>query len=342
MCACPPRLGQRPGRCARSAQPRRAGGLHARRRRAALLPAAGAGALLRRAGRPEAPAGALDEFADVLRRPLAGVRRQRPAAAGGPHRRTRVPDGADRLCRQPAASAVEPAPPDVGAGSAPLFWAQIVGNAGLFAALVPITRALGPTGRGTVAFITVTAIVSATLARFGITEATTVFVAQRPRARPALLTNVMLFVTVPRSWPRPRRRAPCWRSRGCGRPAWADPSSRSSPSPCSRPACRCRLHVRAGLQPLSPPCAGHDGSAWLYASAITLTAVRRGSPSCAPGDLGAVQAIKALVLLAVSIRAEGLGTPLPLLLESARFGLGAWIGTLSAPSTTASTRSLSR
>ena len=78
----------------------------------------------------------------------------------------------------------EAAPPDVGQGSAPLFWAQVAGNAGLLLAVVPITRELGPTGRGTLAFITVTAIVSATLARLGVTEATTVFCARRPHLRP--------------------------------------------------------------------------------------------------------------------------------------------------------------
>ena len=64
-------------------------------------------------------------------------------------------------------------------GSAPLLWAQVLGNAGLFAAIVPIARELGPTGRGTLAFITVTAIVCATLARLGVTEATTVRSSQR-------------------------------------------------------------------------------------------------------------------------------------------------------------------
>ena len=84
---------------------------------------------------------------------------------------------------------------EVGRGSAPLLWAQVAGNAGLLVAVVPIARELGPTGRGTLAFITVTAIVSATLARLGVTEATTVFCAQRTLLRPALLTNLMLSVT---------------------------------------------------------------------------------------------------------------------------------------------------
>ncbi len=80
-------------------------------------------------------------------------------------------------------------------GSALLFWAQVVGNAGLFVGLLLVTRALGPSGRGTVAFITVTALVTAWIARLGVTEATVVFAAQRPSARPVLLSNILGFST---------------------------------------------------------------------------------------------------------------------------------------------------
>src|SRR5918911_1635413 len=36
----------------------------------------------------------------------------------------------------------------IATGSAPLFWAQVIGNAGLLVAVVPIARELGPTGIG--------------------------------------------------------------------------------------------------------------------------------------------------------------------------------------------------
>jgi hypothetical protein len=78
-------------------------------------------------------------------------------------------------------------PDPVAGGSALLFWSKIAGNAGFFAAVLILARALGPTGRGTIAFITVTALVAARLAGLGITEATTVFVARRVEARGALL-----------------------------------------------------------------------------------------------------------------------------------------------------------
>ena len=46
-------------------------------------------------------------------------------------------------------------------GPALLFWAQVVGNSGLFVGMLLVTRALGPSGRGTVAFLTVTALITA-------------------------------------------------------------------------------------------------------------------------------------------------------------------------------------
>src|SRR3954454_20066609 len=78
-------------------------------------------------------------------------------------------------------------------GSALLFWAQIVGNSGLFVGLLLVTRALGPSGRGTVAFLNVTALVTAWIARLGVTEATVVFAAQRPEQRSTLLPNSVAF-----------------------------------------------------------------------------------------------------------------------------------------------------
>lgn len=82
----------------------------------------------------------------------------------------------------------------VARGSALLFWSKIAGNAGFFVAVLILARALGPSGRGTIAFITVTALVAARLAGLGIGEATAVFVARRPERRSALLANVVAFM----------------------------------------------------------------------------------------------------------------------------------------------------
>jgi len=78
-------------------------------------------------------------------------------------------------------------------GSANLFWAKIGGNGGYFVAVLIVARALGPAGRGTVAFITVTALVVAHMAGLGVGEATIVLSARDPARRPVLLANALAF-----------------------------------------------------------------------------------------------------------------------------------------------------
>jgi O-antigen/teichoic acid export membrane protein len=59
-----------------------------------------------------------------------------------------------------------------------------------------LARALGPTDRGTVAFITTTALVASQLANLGVNAATSVFAARSPSLRPALLANITLVTLV--------------------------------------------------------------------------------------------------------------------------------------------------
>ena len=217
-------------------------------------------------------------------------------------------------------------------GPATLFWAQVLGNAGLFAALVVIARALGPEGRGTIAFIAVTAILSARVTRLGVSDASIVFAAQRPQLRPSLLTNLVLWVTaaavvaaaavsaVLLAWP-------SWRPSGIGdtelailalgivASALVD-AGYSFVLGCSRFGIHAAITV---------------ATAWLYALAVTtvwltvdLTVAR------AALIWVVVQAIKALVLLSVSARTSGFGRPdRALLRESVGFGIRAWVGSLS-------------
>lgn len=84
----------------------------------------------------------------------------------------------------------------VARGSALLFSAQVVGNIGFFAAVLILARELEPSGRGTIAFITVAAFVAARITRIGVNEATLVFAAQRPERRGALLGNLLVWSTV--------------------------------------------------------------------------------------------------------------------------------------------------
>jgi O-antigen/teichoic acid export membrane protein len=90
---------------------------------------------------------------------------------------------------KPAARGWDP----LAAGSANLFWAKIGGNGGYFVAVLLVARGLGPAGRGTVAFITVTALVVAHVSGLGVGEATTVLSARHPSRRPVLLANALGF-----------------------------------------------------------------------------------------------------------------------------------------------------
>ena len=63
----------------------------------------------------------------------------------------------------------------------------------MFVAVLIIARSLGPSGRGAMAFITVTALVVSKVMKFGISEATTVFTAQHPGDRAALLSNLVSY-----------------------------------------------------------------------------------------------------------------------------------------------------
>ena len=83
-------------------------------------------------------------------------------------------------------------PGSVAGNSLRMLGAQVAGNAGYFVSVLLLARGLDPGDRGAVAFVTVSALVISSLASFGTADATRVFAAQRPAARPRLLTNVVL------------------------------------------------------------------------------------------------------------------------------------------------------
>ena len=218
-------------------------------------------------------------------------------------------------------------------GPANLFWAQIVGNAGLFVGLLLLTRALGASGRGTVAFITVTALVTAWIARLGVTESTVVFAAQRPEARPALLANILAFsaaaglvgatlvcgvlVLVPAARPASVGAAELvvlWLSIFAA--CLADSGYRFMLG-CSR----FRAHALVTA-----------ATSWIYPLLIVLAWSTIGL-TVALGALvwAATQALRALLLFSIAARREGgIGRPSrPLLSESISFGIRAWFGTLA-------------
>ena len=84
-------------------------------------------------------------------------------------------------------------PTSVAHGSILFFASSVVGAGGFLVASLLLARLLGPSGRGTVAFMTVTALLTARVVKFGLGQATVVLAAQRPAARATLLANLLMF-----------------------------------------------------------------------------------------------------------------------------------------------------
>ena len=219
----------------------------------------------------------------------------------------------------------------VASGSARLFWAQVVGNAGVLVAMLLIARALGPSGRGTIAFIAVTSMLLAWFSRLGVTEATVVFAAQRPSARPLLLTNILVFSTTAGSLAA---------ALVCGLLILA-PSAAPDLGGAELAALgasilaatladagykfvlgcsRFRLHALVTAT-----------TSWMYAGVIAVVWATFGLTTArAAFAWVATHALRALVLFAASALRVGVRPPdLPLLSESMRFGLRAWVGSLA-------------
>ncbi len=78
-----------------------------------------------------------------------------------------------------------------------LLIAQVASNTGYFAAVLIIARALGPSGRGTIAFVTVAALIVARTATLGIADASAVFAAKKPPdQRPTVLATVVMVSAI--------------------------------------------------------------------------------------------------------------------------------------------------
>jgi O-antigen/teichoic acid export membrane protein len=220
----------------------------------------------------------------------------------------------------------------VAAGSARLFWAQVVGNTGLLIAMLLIARALGPSGRGTIAFITVTSMLLAWIARLGVSEATVVFAAQRPRARPVLLTNILLFAATAGAFGAALAcaalvLAPSVRPGGLGEAELAALAVSVLAATlagagytfvlgCSR----FRLHALITIT-----------TSWLYAAVLGIVWATYGLTTArAAFAWGGLHALRALMLFTASAVGVGMRPPgLSLLRESMRFGLRAWVGTFA-------------
>lgn len=220
----------------------------------------------------------------------------------------------------------------VAGGSALLFWSKVVGNVGFFVAVLMLARALGPTGRGTIAFITVTALVAARFAGLGIGEATAVFAARRPEARGALLANVVTFMLAG---------AALAAAVACGALVALGDSRPAGVGPAELAVLACATLVSAlgesgyffllGCHRLRQVALITATASWIYPlllvvlwSTVGLTVLR------AALAWTVAESIRALAYLGRSIR--GLGPArvhAGLLVEAVRFGSRAWVGSLA-------------
>jgi O-antigen/teichoic acid export membrane protein len=217
-------------------------------------------------------------------------------------------------------------------GPALLFWAQVIGNSGLFVGMLLVTRALGPAGRGTVAFLTVTALITAWIARLGVTEATVVFAARRPEERPVLLANSLSFSAVA---------GIAAAALVCGT-LWLVPALRPEHVGAAElavlafsilAACLADAGYRfmLGCSRFRAHALVTAVTSWVYPLlAVVLWAFFGLTIALGAFVWAATQALRAILLIFLAVSREGLGRPnLRVLRESISFGVRAWIGTLA-------------
>jgi O-antigen/teichoic acid export membrane protein len=77
-------------------------------------------------------------------------------------------------------------------GSAAVLAQQVFTNAGQFVAVTVLAHALGPSGRGAVAFVVSTSLLVGQVLRLGLTPATTYMIARRPEDAPRLFSNSLI------------------------------------------------------------------------------------------------------------------------------------------------------
>jgi O-antigen/teichoic acid export membrane protein len=230
---------------------------------------------------------------------------------------------------KPAAAGGIPDP--LAGGSAQLFWAKIAGNGGYFVAVLFVARGLGPGGRGTVAFITVTALVVAHVAGLGVGEATTVLAARRRSLRPTLLANAVLF---------------CLLSGlvAAGLAVTGLLFGEVGPAGVGTPellilglgivACaagEAGYSFLLGVERLRQLAVVTGVTSWVYAGLVLLLTAGPGlTVGRAAMAWTATEGLRAVILISLSNRATQLGRPLiGLLRESIAFGLRLWIGSLA-------------
>jgi len=216
-------------------------------------------------------------------------------------------------------------------GPALLFWAQVIGNSGLFVGMLLVTRALGPSGRGAVAFLTVTALITAWIARLGVTEATVVFAARRPKDRPVLLANSLSFSSAAGIAAAVVVCSLLWLVPGL-RPEHVGATELAVLAFSILAACLADAGYRfmLGCSRFRAHALVTAVTSWVYPLlAVVLWAFFGMTVALGAFVWAATQALRAILLIFLAVSREGFGRPnVRLLRESVSFGVRAWIGTL--------------
>ena len=222
--------------------------------------------------------------------------------------------------------------PSLARATGALLASRILGAAGFFIAAVIMARSLGATGRGTVAFVIVVALLVARLASFGIGGATVYFAARRPAERARILgTNAgfvalsgaaaiglvaVFLLLVPDARPAGVTSALVWLM-----------------IPGTILVCLVEwgLSFLLGARLLRAQSVAMGVGPWLYAVALATAALRRDFDVEEAAAAWVVSGFAWVALIAIlAIAATGIALPsLALLVESVRFGIRAWAGGLA-------------
>ena len=218
-------------------------------------------------------------------------------------------------------------------GTIVVFAAQVIGNAGYLVAVLIIARGLGPDGRGTIAFVVVSALILSRVAAFGLTDGTLVFASQRPAMRPQLLSNLLVF-TLPAGLIVAGIAAIGLLQLGSAAPGGVGPGEilllvvgtvcvTVQDTTDNFLVGSGKIWQRAAVLAISPWVYAFVAAALLFAGALTVTS---GAAAWALSNL-----FGAIALVVVAFRGLSFVRPhLPLLRESIGFGLRAWVGHLAS------------
>jgi O-antigen/teichoic acid export membrane protein len=217
----------------------------------------------------------------------------------------------------------------VAEGSLLFLVSSVIGATGFFVASLLVARLLGPGGRGTVAFVTVTALLTAHVAKIGLGQATAVVAAQRPGVRASLLANLLSFSFAAALWGTAVVVGGLWLFDV--RPAGLEDDHLALLAAAIVAASLVDDKFLIGCGRLREAAAISAGGGWLYAAAIGIvTAATDLEVETALLAWIAAHLTWAALLAGVGLRTAGFGRPSAhLLADSAGFGLRAWGGSVS-------------